>query len=60
MELEDRTMVKPAGVLDDIVVLVASREYPVDFRVVESKDPSKGHPIILGIPCLDTTNAFIG
>ena len=30
------------------------------FMVVESKDPSKGHPIILGIPWLATANAFIG
>ena len=28
--------------------------------VVESKDPSKGNPIILGIPWLATANAFIG
>ena len=28
--------------------------------VVESKDPSKGHPIILGRPWLATANAFIG
>ena len=28
--------------------------------VIESKDPSKGHPIILGRPWLATTNAFIG
>ena len=53
-------MIKPIGVLDDIIVSVASWEYPIDFMVVESKDPSKGHPIILGIPCLATTNAFIG
>ena len=52
-------MVKPVGVLDDIVVLVASWEYPVDFMVVESKDPSKGHPIILGRPWMYTANAFI-
>ena len=53
-------MVKPVGVLDDIVVLVASWEYPVDFMVVESKDPFKGNPIILGRPWLATANAFIG
>ena len=47
LELADRTTVKPVEVLDDIVVLVASWEYLVDFMVVESKDPSKGHPIIL-------------
>ena len=28
--------------------------------VVESKDPSKGHPIILERPWLATGNAFIG
>ena len=28
--------------------------------VVESKDPSKGHPIILGRPWLATANSFIG
>ena len=46
--------------MDDIVVLVASWEYLFDFMVVESKDPSKGHPIILARPWLDTANAFIG
>ena len=60
LELADRTTVKPTGVLDDIIVLVASWEYPVDFMVVESKDPSKGHPIILGRPWLATANYFIG
>ena len=60
LELADRTTVKPAGVLDDSVVSVASWEYPVDFMIVESKDPSKGHPIILGRPWLATANSFIG
>ena len=59
LELAEHTKVKSVGVLYDIVVLVASWEYPVDFMVLESKDPSKGHPIILGIPWLATTNAFI-
>ena len=59
LELANRTTVKPDGVLDDIIVSVASWEYPVDFMVVESKDPSKGHPIILGRPWLSTANAFI-
>ena len=60
MELADHTTVKPIGVLDYIVILVASLEYPVDFMVLESKDPSKGHPFILRRPWLATTNAFIG
>ena len=60
MELVDRTTIKPVGVLDDIIVLVASWEHPIEFMVIESKDPSKGHPIILGGPWLATTNALIG
>ena len=60
LELADSTTVKPVGVLGDIVVSVASWEYHVDFMVVESKDPSKGNPIILGRPWLDTVNTFIG
>ena len=46
LELVDCTTVKPTGVLDDIIVSVASWEYPIDFMVIESKDPSKGHPIV--------------
>ena len=60
LELANRTTLKPAGVLDDIVVSVASWEYPVDFMVIQSKYPSKGNPIILGRPWLATANAFIG
>ena len=60
LELADHTMVRPIGVLDDIIVSVASWEYLVKFMVVESKDPSKGHPVILGRPWLATANAFIG
>ena len=41
LELADSTTVKPAGVLDDIIVSVASWEYPFEFKVVESKDPFK-------------------
>jgi hypothetical protein len=60
LELADRTTIKPAGVLDDILVTLASWEYPVDFMIIHSKDPTKGHPIILGRPWLATANAFIG
>ena len=60
LELADRTMVKPIGVLDDIIVSVASWEYPIDFMVIQLKDPSEGNPIILRIPWLATANAFIG
>jgi hypothetical protein len=60
LELADKTKVIPEGILDDIIVTLASWEYPVDFLVIHSKDPTKGHPVILGRPWLATTNAFIG
>jgi hypothetical protein len=59
LELADRTTIKPVGVLDDILVTLASWEYLVDFMIIHSKDPMKGHPIILGRPWLAATNAFI-
>jgi hypothetical protein len=60
LELEYKTKVIPRGILDDIIVTLASWEYPVDFLVIHSKDPTKGHPVILGRPWMATTNAFIG
>jgi hypothetical protein len=60
LELADKTRVIPEGILDHIMVTLASWEYPVDFLGIHSKDPTKGHPIILGIPWLATANAFIG
>jgi hypothetical protein len=60
LELADKTRVIPEWILDDIMVTLASWEYPVDFLVIHSKDPTKGHLDILEIPWLATTNAFIG
>jgi hypothetical protein len=60
LELADKTRVIPDGILDDIIVTLVSWEYPVNFIVIHSKDPTKGHPVILGIPCLATTNPFFG
>ena len=48
LELADHMTVKPTGVLDDVIVSVASWEYPMDFMVINAKDPSREHPIILG------------
>jgi hypothetical protein len=50
LELADKTRVIPEGILDDIIVTLASWEYPVDFLIIYSKYPTKGHPVILGIP----------
>jgi hypothetical protein len=60
LELADKKKFIPGGILDDIIVTLVSWEYLVDFLIIHSKDPSKGHPVILGRPRLATTNAFIG
>jgi hypothetical protein len=60
LELADKTRVIAEGILDDIMVTLASWEYVVDFLIIHSKDTTKGHPIILGRPWLATTNVFIG
>ena len=44
LELADKTRVIPEGILDDIMVTLASWEYPIDFLVIHSKYPTKGHP----------------
>jgi hypothetical protein len=59
LELADKTRVIPEGILDDIMVTLASWEYLVDFIVIHSKDPTKVHHVILGRPWLATTNACI-
>jgi hypothetical protein len=60
LELADKTRVITEGILDDVMVTLASWEYPIDFLVIHSKYPARGHLVILGRPWLATTNAFIG
>jgi hypothetical protein len=60
LELADKTRVILEGILDDVMVTLASWEHHVDFLFIHSKDPTRVHPVILGIPWLATTNAFIG
>jgi hypothetical protein len=60
LELADKTRVIPKGILDDVMVTLTSWEYPVDFLVIHSKDPTRGHLVILGRPWLAIANAFIG
>jgi hypothetical protein len=60
IELADKSVISPAGSLDDVTVTLASWEYPVDFLVIYSKSSSKpGHPLVLGHPWLATIDAFI-
>lgn len=59
LELDDRSKVKPIGVLDDVKVTLASSEFHVDFMVIQLK-LMEGLLMILGRPWLDTNDAYIG
>jgi hypothetical protein len=51
IELADKSVISPAGSLDDVTVTLASWEYPVDFLVIYSKSSFKpGYPMVLGRP----------
>ena len=60
IELAYKSIISPAGSLDDVTVTLDSWEYLVDFLVIYSKSSSKlGHPVVLGFPWLATSDAFI-
>lgn len=60
LELADQSNIKPKCVLDDVIISLDSWEYPIDFIVLQIKYSFRGHPLILGRPCLATTDAFNG
>lgn len=60
LQLEDRSVIKPDGVLEDVCVSLDSWEYLVDFMVLIPKNNLGGHPLILRRPWLATVDAFIG
>jgi hypothetical protein len=60
IELANKLFISPAGNLDDVIVTLASWEYPVDFLVIYSMISSKpGHPVLLGDPWQATVDSFI-
>ena len=54
LQLADRFVIKPDGVLEDISISLVSWEYPVDFMILTPKNNLGGHPLILGRPWLAT------
>ena len=48
LKIAAKRNVKPMGVLDDIIVIAASWEYPVQFLVLQTEDPAKEHLVLLG------------
>ena len=61
LQLADRSMAKPRGFVEDVLVQVDKFYYPVDFVVLDLKGakPGKGSDLILGRPFLATCNAII-
>ena len=58
LELAHKSKVKPIGVLDDVIITLASWKFLVDFMVIQRK-LMEGHPMILGRPWLAIANAYI-
>ncbi|XP_043699736.1 uncharacterized protein LOC122650380 [Telopea speciosissima] len=60
LQLTDRSMKRPHGLLEDVLVKVDDLYFPVDFLVLDMESTSaKLPPIILGCPFLATANACI-
>jgi len=59
LELANRSVVKPKGALQDVMVSVDSWEYPADFLIINPRNRLDGHPLILGRPWLATANAYV-
>jgi len=50
LELVDMSRVKPEGVLEAIVITIASWRYLIDCLILQPKSNLVGHPLILGRP----------
>ena len=55
----DKSIVRPMGPLEDIVVTIASWRYPIYFVVISPKTYRPGHPMVLGWPWLASADAVI-
>lgn len=60
LQLVDRFIVKPKGVIEDLFIALDSWDYLVDFIVLHPKFNLIGYPLILGQTWLATTDTFIG
>ncbi|XP_070049736.1 uncharacterized protein [Nicotiana tomentosiformis] len=58
LQLADRTVKRPSGVLDDVIVQAGNFVFPVDFVILDCRVDEE-IPIILGRPFLATGRALI-
>ncbi|GLJ22803.1 hypothetical protein SUGI_0429710 [Cryptomeria japonica] len=60
LQLVDGSTVRPGGIIEDVIAILDSWEYLVDFMILSPKATLGGYPVILGRPWLSTTDAYIG
>ena len=58
LQIADRTMAKPEGVIEDVLVKVGKFVFPVDFIILDIEEDSQV-PLLLGRPFLATGAALI-
>ena len=58
LQMADRTMAKPEGVIEDVLVKVGKFIFPVDFIILDMEENSQV-PLLLGRPFLATGAALI-
>ena len=58
LQMADRTMTKPEGVIEDVLVKVGKFIFPVDFIILDMEEDSQV-PLLLGRPFLATGAALI-
>ena len=58
LQMADRTMAKPEGVIEDVLVKVGDFFFPVDFIILDMEEDSQV-PLLLGRPFLATGAALI-
>ena len=58
LQMADRTVAKPEGVIEDVLVKVGKFVFPVDFIILDTEEDSQV-PLLLGRPFLATGAALI-
>ena len=58
LQMADRTMAQPEGVLEDVLIKVGNFIFPVDFVIMDMKEDTQV-PLLLGRPLLATRAALI-
>jgi hypothetical protein len=60
IQMDNRSIVKPKGMLYGIIVSIDSWEYPIDFMVLQTKSRLGGYHLIMVRIWLENVDAYIG